>query len=188
MEWSDFANHVYHELGKGNALFNFHQPFQKEQELTRQLGIGLRKLFAESYGLPVTYDALSYHVIFRDGDTQKDKDAWKKSKSDKWIPFHGVRFVPDFLIRRNINDPNDILPIEVKLIKNAGSGQGIATAIGQSLIYCSRYPQSIIFIGITKPSRKRKYSLSLQRDHSENIIYERLHENGVRMILREVGQ
>lgn len=188
MKWIDFVNRVYSELQNGSRLFDFTQTFEREQQLTREMALGLRKFFVESYDLQITSEALPYHVLYRQGDTPIDKLAWSQSQTDKWISFHGVRFVPDILIRRSLDDPNDILPIEVKLIKNNGSGQGIATAIGQSLIYSIKYPQSIVFIGIIPSTERSKYQLNIQRQNSEEIFYKKLQGIGTRMILRELGK
>jgi len=188
MRWIDFVNRVYSELKDGNRLFDFGETFEREQQLTHTIALGLRKFFAESYGLPADPERLSYHVLYRQGDTDSDKEAWKQSQMDKWIFFQGVRFVPDILIRRKFDEPNYILPIEVKLIKDTGTGQGIATAIGQSLIYGSRYPQSLIFIGINRTSERSKYQLTKHRQPSEEILYKKLRGLGIRMILRELGE
>jgi hypothetical protein len=188
MKWVDFVNCVYSELKDGSRLFDFVQSFGREQQLTRQVALGLRKFFAESYDLPVNSESLSYHVLYRQGDTHTDKLAWTQSQKDKWISFHGVRFVPDILIRRRLDDPYDILPIEVKLIKDTGSGQGIATAIGQSLIYGARYLQSIVFVGIIQSSGRGKYHIDIRRQRSEEILYKKLQDIGIRMILRELGE
>jgi hypothetical protein len=185
MKWGSFVNRVYSELEAGSSLFNFAQPFENEQKLTRELVYGLRKLFAESFS--VKSKLLPYHVIGRQGGTQEEKLAWKQSKPEKWILFHGVRFVPDILVR--LNDPNTILPIEVKLIKRAGSAQGIATAIGQSLIYAAKYPQTepIIFIGINRSIEWGKYQLTSLRQPDDEKFYKALKNISVRMILRVVG-
>jgi hypothetical protein len=178
---------VYSELKAGSNLFNFAQSFEKEQELTREIVRGLRKFFAESYDLSIKPEELPYRVLCRQGDTQEEKLAWKQSKRKKWISFHGVRFVPDILIRPD--DPNNILPIEVKLIKHAGSGQGVATAIGQALIYAAKYPetQTLVFIGIKRSIEWGAYQLTSKRKPNDKKFYKALENIGIRMILREVG-
>ena len=188
MRWIDFVNRVYSELEDGSRLFDFVQTFEREQQLTRMIALGLRTFFAESYDLPANSEALVYHVLYRQGDTDADKVAWNQSQVDKWISFQGVRFVPDILIRRKMNDPNLILPIEVKLIKDTGAGQGIATAIGQSFIYGLRYPQSIIFVGMNRSSERGRYHLNMLRQPPEEALYRKLQSIGIRMILRKLGE
>ena len=187
MKWIGFVNRVYAELKNESRFFDFNQAFEKEQQLTRVMALGLRKLFAESYNLPVNSEALPYHVLYRQGDTQTDKLAWTQSKLDKWISFHGVRFVPDILIRRRLDDPDDIYPIEIKLIKKPGAGQSVATSIGQALIYSSRYPEALVFIGIKRSIKCGRYKLRSVISGEDELLYQRLSENNVRLIMKEVN-
>jgi hypothetical protein len=188
MKWDNFANHVSTELETGSSLFNFAKPFKNEQELTREIVRGLRDSFAQSFSVKDKL-LLPYHVICRQGDTQEEKLVWKESKPEKWIPFHGVRFVPDILIRPRQDDQNNIIPIEVKLIKHAGSGQGIATAIGQALIYAAKHSktQAIVFIGIERSIEWGAYELTQTPQSDDEKVYNALENIGIRMILRKVG-
>ncbi len=186
MEWVDFVNQVYFELKQGKTLFSFGRPLEKEQDLTKEIVKGLRKFVIDNQS--VQFKELPYYVLSRQGETPEERLAWNQCQSEKWILFHGVRFVPDILIRRTLDDTENILPIEVKLIKDAGSGQGIATAIGQSLIYGVRYPQTIMFVGIKRSIKWGKYQLSPLSRPVDIEVYRRLGSIGIRLVLREVGE
>jgi hypothetical protein len=95
--------------------------------------------------------------------------------------------VPDILIRRTLESPTNILPIEIKYIKKTASTQAIATAIGQSLIYSVLYPQSIVFVGVKPSIEWGSYKLNLSIRAREETLHKKLKQNGIRLILREVG-
>ena len=101
MQWDNFVNKVQNELSAGNNFFDFDVPFEEEHQLTRATALGLRKLFAYSYNIANSTE-LHYHVVYRKGDTDQDRQAWNSVRSNKWILIHGVRFVPDILIRRSL--------------------------------------------------------------------------------------
>jgi hypothetical protein len=188
MEWNDFINKISFELSKGNDYFNFSEPSDDEHDLVKKMVLGLRRLIAESYGISHDSKKLHYHVVYRQGDNEEDKLAWNKIKDNKWIFFHDVRFVPDIMIFSHLEKPQSILPIEVKLIKNAGTAQAIATSIGQSLIYSSVYPESISFVGIKHSiSWGRKYKLIPESVANDKMLHEKLLKNGIHLILRNVA-
>jgi len=187
MKWDDFVNKACFELSDGNEYFNFDGQFEKEQDLTQTIVFGLRKLFAISYGIKNDSKDLYHHIVYRQGDSDEDNIAWKKIKNDKWIFFHGARFVPDILMFRETDNSKYILPVEVKLITKPGSAQGIATSIGQTYIYNSRYPESISFVGIKRSIKWGKYKLVSTIKPSDKILHDTLLNNKIRLIMRDVG-
>ncbi len=129
-------------------------------------------------------------MIARQGDEPEDHAAWKAAVLDKWILLHGVRFVPDVLIRPTLNPVTEVLPIEVKFVqKTSSASQCIAMAIGQGLAYTVRYPHSIVFVGVQRGLTKGKFGLAnLSAGAGDEAKLRRsLEEKGVHLILREVG-
>jgi hypothetical protein len=183
MNWHEFVDKCYNALKSESHHISFESSFNKEQDLTSHIVLGLRHLFADCFCLSPADKGLYYHVIYRQGDSDHDRIAWNKSKASKWILYHGVRFVPDILIFHNDN----VLPIEVKLIKRAGSAQSIATSIGQALIYSSIYSESFAFIGIKRSIKWGQYKLRFAISKEDELFYQRLSKNNVRLILREVN-
>jgi hypothetical protein len=188
MKWAVFVNSVCNELIKGNIFSDFRCHFEDEQALTHTIAIGLRKLFASSFSLPVDSDDLYHNVTYRKGNTEKDKRAYSLAKDDRWVFFHDVFFAPDILIRRESGGKSYILPIEVKLITEKSPSQSIATAIGQSLIYTAKYPQSIVFLGVLRSTKGGKYRFRISRNSGEQGFYDVLKARGVRAVIREVGK
>lgn len=180
MLWQDFIDKFSHSL-QTEQIFTG-ETFELEHELTRHLVLYLRKLYSEYFNISPDDEILYYSVIYRKGDTEHDKRAWKKAKASKWIMCHGVRFVPDILIFYDDN----VLPIEVKLIKESGSAQAVATAIGQAVIYNSVYPEALVFIGIKKSIEWGRYKLRSNIDKEDELFHEKLSEKNVRLIMREV--
>jgi len=187
MDWDRFKENVYIELSKGKPFFDFRGPFRDEHQLTAEIVLGLRKLFSSSYRKKRNSIDLHYHVVYRKGDSIHDKRAWKQAKSEKWIFFHGVRFVPDILVFENLNASRKVLPIEVKLIKRPGASQSIATAIGQSLIYNLTYPESLSFVGVKNSIKWGKYQLLTSANAEDNRLHTRLSRNKIRLVLKNVG-
>ncbi len=187
MKWVDFVSKVQNELSTGKRFFEFDVPFEEEHLLTRAIALGLRRLFADSYSILANSAELHHHVVYRKGDAEEDKKAWNSVRPQKWIQVHGVRFVPDILIRRTVDISTDILPIEVKFVKKTASTQAIATAIGQSLIYSVRYPQSIVFVGLKRSIKWGRHKLNLSSQTNEEMLHRKLDQNGISFILREVG-
>ena len=163
--------------------------FDNESALTMTIAKGLRGLFKKSY--PVSSSSsIHQHVVYRDGDEKEDKLAWNASIPDKWIGVHGLRFVPDVLIRRTLNQPKDVLPIEIKLVKKLACSQAIATAIGQCVAYVGKYPRSILFVGVQRGLvKKGKFGLTdlLGKSGDEANLRCRLEKIGICLIFREVG-
>lgn len=187
MKWADFVSKVQNELKTGNRFFNFNIPFEEEHMLTREIALGLRKLFADSYNVKANSTKLYHHVVYRQGDVDQDRQAWKSVRSDKWILVHGVRYVPDILVRRTLDTSTNILPIEIKYVKKTASTQAIATAIGQSLVYSVIYPKSIVFVGVKQSIKWGRYKLNLSAQANEETLHRKLEQNGISLILREVG-
>jgi len=187
MKWNQFIELICSELQHGDKLADFGVAFEDEHSLTRAISLGIRDLFTDTFRNQFDPSMISHHVVYRQGDTPQDKEAWNRSQSDKWIRFHGVRFVPDILIRRQLNNVEDILPVEVKFIKKSGAAQGVATAIGQAMIYGMRYPRTIVFIGIDGGVRSAKYNLEETAGVEEKQFNERLEQRGIHFILRKIG-
>jgi hypothetical protein len=183
MIWQEFLDKCYKTLKSESRYFEFEVSFDKEHDLTEYLVLGLRRLFADSFGLSPVDKELHYRVVYRNGDSHLDKLAWNESKISKWILYHGVRFVPDILVFKNEN----VLPVEVKLIKKPGTAQAIATSIGQAIIYSSTYPQAFVFIGIKRSIKWRRYKLRSAITKQDELLYKRLSENNVRLVMREVN-
>jgi hypothetical protein len=187
MTWTDFVKKVQNELRTGEKFFDLNVPFEQEHLLTRTIVVGLRTLFADSYDVRGNPAKLHYHVVYRNGDVEEDRQAWNSVRSEKWIQMHGVRYVPDILVRRRLDTSTDILPIEVKYIKKTASTQALATALGQSLVYSVRYPQSIAFVGVKRSIEWGRYRLNLSTQANEAALHKKLEQNGICLILREVG-
>jgi hypothetical protein len=107
MEWLTFINRVRDELVSGKLFNDFRVPIAKEQDLTEVAGIGLRKLYADTFNLSPNSDELLDHVSFRQGPTDKDKLAYKKAKKDRWVFFHDVFYAPDIIIK-DLDNHNNI--------------------------------------------------------------------------------
>jgi len=182
MDWQEFVEGCYNTLKFVALHVATEESFNKEQDLTRYIVLALRRTYAEYFGLSPKDKLLHNRIIFRQGDSDADKIAWKKAKDSKWIMYHGVRFVPDILI---FHDDN-VLPFEIKLIKRPGSAQAIATSIGQAIIYSSTYPDVIIFIGIKRSIKWGRYELKPTKSKTDRLIHQRLLNNNVRLIMREV--
>jgi hypothetical protein len=183
MDWQEFVNKCHNTLKSESRYFDFEASFDKEHDLTEYLVLGLRRLFADCFGLSPADKELHYRVVYRNGDNPLDKTAWNESKVSKWILYHGVRFVPDILV---FSDEN-VLPIEVKLIKKPGTAQAIATSIGQAIIYSSTFPQALVFIGIKRSIKWGRYKLRSAISKKDELLYQRLSENNVRLLMREVN-
>jgi hypothetical protein len=177
-------------LSGDNAHIDFSAPFVSEQALTEAIALGLRRVFSESFGVPATSPDLCHYVVYRKGGTEEDKVAWHKAQPDKWIVVQGRNFVPDVLIRRPLENPTEFLPIEAKLLKRQGYSQGLATAIGQSLIYRTRYPQSIMFVGVTRGAIECANGIvdfeSCTKE--DKALRKTLKNAGVSLIIRPVGR
>ena len=190
-QWPDFVRQVESELETGKrGHLSLDEPFDRESDLTRAIVHGLRRLFAEFYGNGSTNAAIHHHVIARQGQESEDHLAWKAAVRDKWILLHGVRFVPDVLIRPTLSPVTEVLPIEVKFIQKASSAsQCVATAIGQGLAYTVRYPRSIVFVGVQRGLTKGRFALANLSGVAgdEAKLRTSLDEKGVHFILREVG-
>jgi hypothetical protein len=184
MEWSDFVDTICDELIKGHRFSDYRRPIENEQALTRIIADGLRKFVASSDNPDEVY----HMVTYRESDTEREKNAYSQAKEDRWVFFHDVFFAPDILIRREPGKKSGILPIEVKLITEKGPSQAIATAIGQSLIYGTKYHQSIVFLGVLRSAKWGKYRLRIPSNSQEKHLYKVLKERGIRVILREVGK
>ena len=188
MEWSNFIEKVYEELQSGEAFDNFHHLIKSEQNLTEMIALRLRNIFAEVYRLPHNSDLLIKHVTFRKGPTEQDKKAYRNAKTNRWVFFHDVFYAPDILIQ-DLKLNANILPIEVKLIKGEkqSPSQSIATAIGQALIYTTKYPHSIVFVGVLRSAQWGKYKFRESPNEIENGFYNKLRNLNVRVLVREVG-
>jgi hypothetical protein len=189
MSWPEFIDRVYEDLKDGKSFSDFRVPLEDEQSLTRILALGLRKIFASYFDLPLESDALFDIVTYRQGDTTRDKAAYREAKKLRWVFFHDVFYAPDILIRSSVGETTaDILPIEVKLITGKSPSQTIATSIGQSLIYATKYPQSIAFIGVRRSAKWGKYKLRIPAEPNEKSFYDKLDAMGVKLVMREVGE
>ena len=104
-------------------------------------------------------------------------------REKEWIIYHGVRFVPDILV---FHDDN-VLPIEIKLIKQTGPSQSIATSIGQAIIYSSIYSEAIVFIGIKRSIKWNRYKLTTDIKNEDRALYQQLMQNNVHLIMCEVN-
>src|SRR4051794_15646932 len=122
MKWNDFAVRVREVLTAADSRYiDCGRAFPNEHALTREIALGLRKLFSESFGVHQRSD-LPYHVVYRNGDDRADRDAWRLIKRVKWVNVRGLNFVPDVLVLQHrmtsdTDDPGHVLPIEVKLVK-----------------------------------------------------------------------
>src|SRR4051812_47818797 len=106
--WPNFVEQVVDTMA---TRINLDRPCARERDLTRRVAHGLRDLFTARY--PIDSAAtVHHHVTFRQGRELEDRKAWTAAKPDKWITVHGLRFVPDILIRRTLKPVADVLPIE----------------------------------------------------------------------------
>lgn len=186
--WGGFVAAVRTALqGLDEGCLSLDRPFQREQDCTAAIALGLRELFARHY--PDVPDDPS-HVVAREGLSEADRRSWKEAVADKWIDVHGVRFVPDVLIRHRVGDTLLVLPIEVKFIrKSAGASQAMATAIGQAVAYVTRYPEAIVFIGVQRglgKGRRAKRRL-IEEGDVERKLKALLGQQNIHIIIREVG-
>jgi hypothetical protein len=152
MDWQEFVNKCHNTLKSESRYFDFEASFDKEHDLTEYLVLGLRRLFADCFGLSPADKELHYRVVYRNGDNPLDKTAWNESKVSKWILYHGVRFV-----------------------------------IGQAIIYSSTFPQALVFIGIKRSIKWGRYKLRSAISKKDELLYQRLSENNVRLLMREVN-
>jgi len=188
MKWPRFIDTLYTDLENGRAFNDFRQSINSEQDLTEIIALKIRKLYAQHYGVPDNSKILFEHVTFRNRPTEHDRKAYRKAKENRWVFFHDVFYAPDILIQGLDSDSN-ILPVEVKLIKGGkqSPSQSIATAIGQGLIYTTKYPQSIVFSGVLRSSQWGRYKFRTEANEIENNFYNQLKNMNVKVILREVG-
>jgi hypothetical protein len=146
---------------------------------------GTARLFTRFYGKAVS--DIHHHVVFREGATSQDRQAWNAAKRDKWINVYGVNFVPDVLIRPTLDPVEQMLPIEVKLVTAPACSQSIATAIGQAIGYSVVCPRSIIFVGVHCGLTRTDHPL---RRHPEqptgSSLRQRLAQWGISLIVRPV--
>ena len=185
--WINFVNEVSKALRCQGTHFPLNGTYSNENELTCAIGEGLRRLFSEH--LPIDSDKqVEHHVTFRDGATTTDRKAWKEARPEKWVYVHGVKFVPDVLVRRTLNPVTDVLPIEVKYVTSPNASQALATGIGQCFAYRTRYPQAILFIGVQRSVMQAGNGLHQPRDDSERYLQEKLTQNDISLIMREVGR
>ncbi len=188
-DWESFVASVEHHLRhvlelSGSALDN-------EHDLVERIALDLR----ERLFYAVSPEEHPYHVVYRDGRTEDDRKAWRLAKKVKWLRLHGLDFVPDVIISRQsvrtltAGDDKTILPIEVKLVKKASCSNEIARGVGQCLAYNTRYPQSILFVGVNPGSygRKRGLQPTAKDGDDEKKFNARLRQQGVALIFRDVG-
>jgi len=145
---------------------------------------------------------LPYHVVYRKGSTPEDRAAWNLVQKHKWIQVHGLDFVPDVVMfRHRVRtkhediDPSTVLPVEIKLVKKASCSSELARGVGQCLAYNTRYPNSILFVGVN-PGVYRSHDVGerglrrmseTENGGNEQKFAEMLLKQQVRLILREVG-
>ena len=175
--WRTFLDRVREDL----STVDLAGPFDKEHELTKAIALRVRSVFAKENGIPYDSLQLHHHVVYRNGDVEEDHKAWHAAQRDKWIALYGLNFVPDVMIR-TLDDSPQILPIEVKLVRDEAWSSDLSKAIGQSLIYSLAYRQSIAFIGV---QRSLKVNLAGQPD--DKRLTSALEGLGISLILREVG-
>jgi len=188
MEWSNFIDIIFTELEKGKSFDDFRQPIINEQDLTEITALKIRNIFAQQYGVPEHSDILYNHITFRKGPSEQDRKAYREAKEARWVFFHDVFYAPDILIQ-DLNSNSNILPIEVKLIKGGkqSPSQSIATALGQALIYTTKYPLSIVFIGVLRSAQWGKYRFRIDKNEIERNFYNLLGDMNVKVLIREVG-
>jgi len=191
MEWNQFILRVRQQL----ETANFSGDFPKEHPLTRAIALGLRPLFAESFGVSDEQD-LHYHVVYRDGDEDEDRKAWTLIQKVKWVNVLGMDFVPDVLVIRGrlrtaTDDPISVLPIEVKLAKQRAFSAEFARAVGQCLVYSVRYQPSILFVGVQPGviygTRGLRNVTAANETVEDRKFRERLEQHGIALIFRDVG-
>ena len=191
IQWTDFVQQVEDELSTGNrGHLILDEFFAKERDLTKAIVHGLRRLFKEAY--PDSHSlktSIYHHVVARQGDDPEDRRAWTDALPDKWIRVYGVTFVPDILIRPTLNPVTEVLPIEIKFVRKPAASQAVATAIGQAFAYRTRYPRSIVFVGVQRGLMKGTSGITNLSAQSgdEATLRRTLEENGIRLIFREVG-
>jgi hypothetical protein len=57
MDWQEFVNKCHNTLKSESSYFDFEASFDKEHDLTEYLVLGLRRLFADCFGLsPASYN------------------------------------------------------------------------------------------------------------------------------------
>ena len=188
MEWLNFIERIYEELQTGEALGDFHYPIKTEQHLTEITALRLRDIFAKAYKIPHNSDLLINHVTFRNGPTEQDKKAYRNAKNNRWVFFHDVFYAPDILIQ-DLNSNANFLPIEVKLIKGEkqSPSQSIAAALGQALIYTTKYSHCIVFLGVLRSAHWGRYKFRVNSSEIENRLYKMLSDIKIKVLVREVG-
>lgn len=190
MQWSQFESDVRSALVGESGHIDLSVPFEDEHALTEAIALGLRRLFSESFGIPADSNNLCHCVAYRKGKTAEDRRAWKLARKFKWIEIQGRNFVPDVLIRDDMENPKEFLPIEIKLLENEGYSQGLATAIGQSLVYRTKYPHSIAFVGVTPRAVRADGLVDFASDSKyvgDNLLRKTLEAAGVSLVIRQVG-
>ena len=97
-------------------------------------------------------------------------------------------YAPDIIIK-DLTNHNNILPVEVKLIKgqNQSPSQSLATAIGQALIYTTKFPISLVLIGVLRSAQWRRYQFRVRPNDIEEKFYSNLKTAGIKTVIREVG-
>ena len=186
--WATFVEHVESELATGERRYiQLDESFESEQALTTSIALGLRQLYLSTYQV-ASPAGIYAHVVYRKGSDPEDRAAWTSARDHKWTVLHGARFVPDILVR-DLGSKDNVLPIEVKLIKSLACSQDIATAIGQGLAYAVRYGRAIILVGVTRGLTKGRYGLDNLSPIGtlDEALHRRLENNGIRLIFREVG-
>ena len=83
MDGHEFVYKSYNALKSESHYIDFKASFQKEQELTKHIVLGLRRLFADCFDLGYYDKELNYHIIYRQGDNDYNKIAWRQSKATK---------------------------------------------------------------------------------------------------------
>jgi len=190
VQWAEFVNRVRKQLETGDDMYRYHgqKPFDDEYALTRAVALSLRDHFSQSFGVPADSRQIHHHVVYRDGDKPEDRLAWKAAKPYKWVVVQGLRFVPDVLVRRTLDSADNVLPIEVKLVKGRACSQSIATAIGQCLAYGVQYPQSILFVGVKHGAMHGKSGLATltAQTREDKALRRTLADKGISVIFRDV--
>ena len=186
MKWSVFLHRIHNEFLNGEAFNDFRHSIVTEQDLTTFSALRIREIMAKSYGLKKNSKTLIENVTFRSGQTAEDKKAYSKAKQDRWVFIHDVFAAPDIMIQDPLS-PKNFLPIEIKLLKGKGSCQAMATAIGQSLIYNTKYPYTLVFLGVLRSAKWGKYKFRCEANEDEIHFYNTLKTMNVDVITRMVG-
>jgi hypothetical protein len=71
--------------------------------------------------------------------------------------------------------------------KKQSPSQSIATAIGQALIYTTKFPISLLLIGVLRSAQWGKYPFRLEPNHLENQFYANLEKTGIKTVIQGVG-